>query len=169
MVADAFLDAGCQHIAFIAGEEATSTNRDREDGFVTQLHARGHTLDFRESAGDYRYDLGYKAAGRLFQHPHPPDAIFCANDLIAMGALDFTRDKLGIQVPNDLSVIGFDDIPSASWPGYDLTTIQQPAEALVKNTVQILLNAIQNSPSETVEKVIAPILVKRSSARLMSA
>jgi DNA-binding LacI/PurR family transcriptional regulator len=165
LVADAFIDSGCQRIAFIAGEEASSTNRDRENGFVTRLSERGHKLIYRESAGDYNYESGYKAARRLLMASERPDAIFCANDLIAMGVMDLARYSLGLRVPQDLSVIGFDDIPSAAWPGYDLTTIQQPAEAMVKSTVDVLLNAIQNPYEDTVEDVILPVLIRRSSSR----
>jgi len=166
MVADAFLDSGCQRLAFIAGEEASSTNRDRESGFVNRLQERGYSLSFRESAGDYSYELGFEAAQRLLQRDDPPDAIFCANDLIAMGALDLARCKLDIKIPDELSIIGFDDIPSAAWPGYDLTTVRQPVKPLVEYTLQVLLDAIRTPETETVEKVIAPTLIQRKSARL---
>jgi DNA-binding LacI/PurR family transcriptional regulator len=165
MVADAFIDTGCQRIAFIAGEEEASTNRDRESGFVSRLQERGYSLTYRESAGDYSYEEGYAAAQRLLDQPQPPDAIFCANDLIAMGARDLISCGQRIQVPEQLSIIGFDDIPAAAWPGYELTTIQQPVELLVENTIQVLLDAIQNPGSKAVEKLIAPVLIQRKSAR----
>jgi len=165
IVADAFLDAGCERIAFIAGEEAASTNRDRESGLVARLRERGHKLTYRESSGDYRYETGYQAAQRLMEKDKPPDAIFCANDLIAMGALDLIQCERRIKVPEELSIIGFDDIPSAAWPGYDLTTMRQPVVPLVENTVQVLLDAIQNPGIEPVEKVIAPLLVQRNTTK----
>ena len=166
LVADAFIDSGCQRIAFIAGEEASSTNRDRENGFVARLcKERGYPLAYRESAGDYRYEAGYQAAERLLRKSDRPDAIFCANDLIAMGVMDLARLFPGFASAGRLSVIGFDDIPSAAWPGYNLTTIQQPAEALVEITVNVLLNAIQNSHKDTVEDVILPVLIHRGSSR----
>jgi len=164
-VADAFLDAGCQRLAFIAGEEASSTNRDRERGFIDRIRERGADLSFRESAGGYQYTLGYEAAQRLLQRDDPPDAIFCANDLIALGALDLARSKLGIQIPEELSIIGFDDIPSAAWPGYDLTTIRQPVKPLVDNTLKVLLDAIETPGSDALEIVISPSLVWRGTAR----
>lgn len=164
-VADAFLDAGHKRLAFIAGEEAASTNRDRENGFVTRLQELGQTLSFRESAGDYDYEQGYKAAHRLLQRDDPPDAIFCANDLIAMGAMDVARYELGINIPDELSIIGFDDIPSAAWLGYDLSTVRQPVTPLVDNTIQVLINAINTSDSEASEIVISPSLIWRSSSR----
>ena len=87
---------------------------------------RGHELAFLESAGSYTYEAGYEAARRLLQRDDPPDGIFCASDLVAMGALDLAKGKLDLDVPQELSVIGFDDIPMASWPGYSLTTVRQP-------------------------------------------
>ncbi len=167
MVADALLDAGHKRIAFIAGEESSSTNRDREMGFVKRLEERGHGLDLRESAGDYDYEMGYAAAERLLllADNSRPDAIFCANDLIAMGALDLARCKLGIKIPEELSIIGFDDIPAAGWPSYQLTTIRQPFGTLVDTTIQVLMDAIHEPDSEIIKKVITPTLIWRESAR----
>jgi len=165
IVADVFIDTGCERIAFIAGEEEASTNRDREIGFVSHLEARGQKLFFRESAGEYSYEAGYQVAQRLFQQANPPDAVFCANDLIAMGVLDFARCKANIQVPDQLSIIGFDDIPSASWPGYELTTIRQPFQVLVDTTIQVLLDAIKTPDGAAIEKVVTPSLMKRRTTR----
>jgi len=166
IVADAFLDAGHQRLAFIAGEEESSTNRDRETGFVDRLLERGASLSYRESAGDYQYEPGYEVAKRLLMRDNPPDGIFCANDLIAMGALDAARTELGIKVPEELSIIGFDDIPMAAWPGYALTTVQQPVDQLVDTTLQVLMDAIQKPDSEPVKKIIPTYLVPRNSAKL---
>jgi len=170
LVADALLDAGHQRLAFIAGEERSSTNRDRERGFVERLQERGQTLAFRESAGDYTYEAGHAAARRLLQREDPPDGIFCANDLIAMGALDVARtsglETRPYQVPEEMSIIGFDDIPMAGWPGYDLTTVRQPVEEMVEATIQVLIQAIESPSPEPVVRVIAPTLVARSSARV---
>jgi DNA-binding LacI/PurR family transcriptional regulator len=165
IVADALLEGGHKRIAYIAGEELSSTNRDRENGFVSRLKELGAALAIRESADDYGYELGYAAANRLLQSDYPPDAVFCANDLIAMATLDVARCKLNIQVPSELSIIGFDDIPSVSWSPYDLTTVRQPIDQLVDNTIQVLIDAI-HTPNSTVKvKMIAPYLVWRSSAR----
>ena len=165
MAADAFLDAGHKRLAFIAGEESSSTNRDRENGFVNRLKERGHNLEIRESAGDYSYELGYAAAQHLFQRDAPPDAIFCASDLIAMGAMDFARLKVNLRIPTDLSIIGFDDIPSAAWPSYDLTTIRQPFGKLVDATIQVLMDALKNPECDVTKLVITPMFIWRSSSR----
>ena len=165
IAADAFLDTGHKRLAYIAGDEASSTNQNREIGFVDRLKEKGSNLVYRESAGAYMYDPGYEAAKRLLMRDDPPDGIFCANDLIAMGALDAARWELGIKVPEELSVIGYDDIASAARPSYSLTTVRQPVRQLVDNTIQVLMDAIRIPGVETVEKVITPTLVQRNSVR----
>lgn len=165
LVADTFLDAGHQRIAYIAGEEGSSTNVDREKGFIDRLQERGHAVWLREEGGAYTYEAGYEAAKRLLEGDDPPDAIFCANDLIAMGALDVARHELGIQVPEELSIIGFDDIPQANWPAYSLTTVSQPIDRMVDTTIDVLMSAIQAPDADTIMKWIPVSLINRGSAR----
>ncbi len=165
IVADALLDAGHQRLAFIAGEKDTSTSRDREKGFTECIQERGSKVFLRERGGDYTYEAGYSAAERLLKRKKRPDAIFCANDLLAMGAMDYARGQLGIRVPQELSIIGFDDIPMASWPGYSLTTIKQPVDWMVDATIERLIRAIQAPVAEIVMKKVHGILVERDSAR----
>ena len=88
---------------------------------------------------------------------------------MAMGALDAARGELGIRVPEELSIIGFDDIPMAAWPGYSLTTVRQPVERMVDATIQVLMDAIEEPEAGTVIKIIPPTLEKRTSARLAEA
>jgi DNA-binding LacI/PurR family transcriptional regulator len=166
LVADALLDAGHQRLAYIAGEEGSSTNVDREKGFIDRLKERDQSLWLREAGGDYTYEAGYAAATRLLHRDDPPDSIFCANDLIAMGALDVARHELGIQVPEELSIIGFDDIPQASWPAYSLTTVSQPIDRMVDTTIDVLMSAVEAPDAETIMKWIPVSLIKRNSARI---
>lgn len=165
LVADALLNAGHTRLAYIAGEAGSSTNRDREQGFTERLAARGVSLYARES-GDYSYESGYQAALRLFARPERPDAVFCANDLMAMAALDAAQCELSLRVPEDVSIIGFDDIAAASWPKYDLTTIHQPVDRMVDATIEVLLQAIQQPQPERVVRFMPPSLIVRSSARV---
>ncbi len=168
LVADALLDAGHRRIAYVAGEEQSSTNRERELGFSRRLAERGHVLALRES-GDFSYESGYAAGQRLLGRDDPPDAVFCASDLMAMGVLDVARHDCRIAVPDELSVVGFDDISMACWPAYSLTTIRQPVDEMVELTVQVLEQAIQSGNSEVVTRVLSPSLVVRGSARVAGA
>lgn len=165
LVADLLLDAGHQRLAYIAGNKNSSTNIDREKGFSEQLQARGGYNLLREQAF-YTYQSGYEAAKRLCQREQPPDAIFCANDIMALGALDAARFEMGIKVPEELSIIGFDDIPTASWPTYSLTTIRQRVNLMIDATIELLIERLASPEVEPVLKLIPGILVERGSARL---
>jgi DNA-binding LacI/PurR family transcriptional regulator len=165
LVADALISAGHQHIAYIAGGSGSDASQDRELGFVLRLRERGYELTAREK-GDDSYESAYLAAKRLFDREQRPDAIFCANDLMAMAALDVAWWELGLRVPEDLSVIGFDDILQAGWPGYDLITVRQHLERIVDAIIELLLSAIKNPDHERVMRVFTPTLVVRGSARL---
>ena len=165
LVANTLLDAGYKRLAYIAGEEGSSTNRDREQGFTNQLQERGQVLAFRESGGEYTYEAGYTAVKRLLLKTETlPDAVFCASDLMAMGAVDAAK-SLGLKIPDDLGIIGFDNIRMVSWPSYSITTVSQPIDRMVDTTIEVLLKAIENPSSDPVTKWIPATLVRRDSIR----
>ncbi|MBK1696144.1 LacI family DNA-binding transcriptional regulator [Rhodovibrio salinarum] len=166
MVAEVLLGAGHRRLAFIQGLSDTSTNRDRLEGFQQGARAAGAAEPTVEAAGGFTYEGGYAALKRLMDGLNPPDAVFCANDIVALGALDAARRELGLQVPQDLSVIGFDDISMAAWPSYDLTTVRQPVNAMIQLTVE-KIQALLSKDDQVPEQVFLPgRLIRRSSARL---
>ncbi len=137
LIADILLDAKHQRLAFMGGVGVTSTNVMRQKGFTDRLQERGYS-GLLTDHGEYTYDSGYEAGLRLLDRDDPPDGIFCAADIMAIGAMDAARFGLGIKVPNEVSIIGYDDIPMASWPTYDLTTIHQSVTEMVETTIQML-------------------------------
>ncbi len=167
IVADALLDGGHKRIAYIAGQEGSSTNRNREKGFTERLLEHGYHVFARES-GDYYYNSGYNAAQRLLSNDDKPDAIFCANDLMAMATMDVARRQFHLKVPGDLSIIGFDDIQMASWPTYSLTTLHQPVKEMVNATIDILIDTVHEVSRQGVVRMCAGELIDRGSARLVS-
>ena len=99
----------------------------------------------------------------MFDTPDRPDAVFVANDYMAFGVMDVLRPELGLRVPEDVALIGFDDVPSAAWPAYSLTTIKQDAEAMVTTTVNALLSEIGGT--EVTSPAPLPVaLIRRGSA-----
>jgi DNA-binding LacI/PurR family transcriptional regulator len=80
--------------------------------------------------------------------------------------MDTLRFELGLKVPEDVSVVGYDDVPAASWPAYNLTTVRQPANRMVASTVEILLDQIENEISETRRIAIDGPLILRGSAKI---
>jgi DNA-binding LacI/PurR family transcriptional regulator len=168
LVANLLLDAGHKQLAYIAGKRDTSTNIDREKGFTDRLRERGVT-EWLGETGNYTYESGYDAACRLLQRATPPTAIFCANDIMALGALDAARAACGRRVPEDVSVVGFDDIPAAGWPAYNLTTIRQPVNRMITATLDLLKERLENPHAEPVLKLLPGVLVARGSARIDNA
>lgn len=164
LAAQHLLGGNHKRLAYIAGEEGSSTNRDREQGFVEILEKNGHSMDFYEQ-GDYTYESGYAAGQKILKNDHRPDAIFCANDLIAMGVIDVARHEFNLRIPENLSVVGFDDIPMAAWPCYSLTTVRQPFSSMVNSTIEVLMNAIETPDAEAEMRWIAPQLIQRSSTQ----
>jgi DNA-binding LacI/PurR family transcriptional regulator len=164
LVADTLLDAGHQQLAFISGVGITATNFLRQKGFVDRILEQGAAEPIIEQ-GAYSYESGFEAGLRLLDRDDPPDAVFCAADIMAMGTMDAARYRLGIKIPQEVSIIGYDDIPMAKWPTYDLTTIRQSATKMVESAIQLL--AFGSDTIATGKVVLLPgELIRRGSARL---
>ncbi|MFB5191315.1 LacI family DNA-binding transcriptional regulator [Alicyclobacillus fastidiosus] len=160
VVAELFIRTGHKRLAFVAGDPNTSTSRDRERGFRQALAQHSQPVPAVIS-GHYTYQGGYDAGLSLLQTEVPPDGIFCANDIMALGVLDAAR-HLGIRVPEDVSVVGFDDISLAGWKAYSLTTVRQPVAEMVNATVERLVNEIEGVSVEPRIDFIPGELVMRA-------
>jgi DNA-binding LacI/PurR family transcriptional regulator len=150
--------------AFVAGRIDTTTNLDRERGFVERLNELGVALHARDGGDEYTYESGYAAALRLIGRPEPPDAIFFANDILAIGGIDALREA-GVRVPDDISIIGFDNIPVAGWAPYSLTTLRQPVHEMVELTVEMLERAALGMLPDPAPCFVPAVLVERRSTR----
>jgi DNA-binding LacI/PurR family transcriptional regulator len=163
--AEFLIAGGHQRIAYIAGWEGASTQRDRELGFSVGLQAAGRRLFARE-CGEFTAEGARTATLRLFSNAETPDAVFVANDHMALAVMDTLRFELGMRVPEDVSVIGYDDVPAAAWQAYSLTTVRQPANRMVAETVDILVDQIENESEEPHRIAIDGPLIVRGSARI---
>ncbi|WP_170335175.1 LacI family DNA-binding transcriptional regulator [Ruegeria arenilitoris] len=162
--AEFLLAGGHRKIGYIAGWEGASTQRDREAGFVAALHQAGVTLHSCE-VGNFGAEDARGATRRMFASD-PPDAVFVANDHMAIAVMDTLRFELGLNIPEDVSVVGYDDVAVAAWPAYDLTTVRQPANRMVAETVDILLRKIEDSDAEPRRVEFDGPLIVRGSARI---
>ncbi len=167
LAVNVLLDSGHERLAYIAGTVNTSTNADREKGFFDRLRERGVTNALR-AQGAYTYESGYNAALDLLNRAAPPDAIFCANDIMAMGAIDAAQRTLGLTVPDDVSIMGFDDIPAARWAAYNLTTIRQGVNRMIDTTLDMLYERIGDPSLPSRLTLIPGELMIRGSVRGMS-
>ncbi|MCO4848132.1 MAG: LacI family DNA-binding transcriptional regulator [Yoonia sp.] len=162
-VAAFLLACGHQSIAHISGWQGSSTGRDRQLGFTRTLTQAG--IASRVIDGMYDRETARAATLDLMDRRTPPDAIFVGNDHMAFAVMDCLRGELGLSVPNDVAVVGYDDVPMAAWGSYDLTTVRQPLNRMVDATIDRLLTQIddKSAPPRVIE--IDGALIQRSSTR----
>lgn len=157
--------AGSRKYAILAGPQYSSVAIDRRDAAILYLNEKKAPKPIILS-GDYSYKSGYEGACELLSSSSKIDAIICANDVTAMGALDAIRMKSNLSVPKDISVVGFDGVGPSEWSSYQLTTIRQPVRRMTDATVSLLIQLI-NDPSHSFEKrVFTGILQTGQTARL---
>ena len=158
--------AGHRRIAYIAGNEESSTNLERERGFREGLAEAGLRI-WARGIGDYDFEQARRATRELFGGSgERPDAVFVASDHMAFAVMDTLRFELGLRVPDDVSVVGFDNVPQADWGSYRLTTVEQPLEPMIEACVGLLQNYLRDDQVPPAENVIVPgRLMVRESAR----
>ncbi|MBC2665359.1 LacI family DNA-binding transcriptional regulator [Novosphingobium flavum] len=131
------LAGGHERLAYIAGAEGASTNIERESAFFAAIRAAGLT-EPRLERGNFDMAETAAATRRLLASKERPDAIFCANDLMAIAAINVARHEFGLEVGREISIAGYDDVPMSSWPAFSLTTYAQATPDMVRNTVRIV-------------------------------
>jgi len=162
LVARFLLERGYRRPAYLAGIKDSSTNRDREAGFLEELSRSGVAL-FRRAAGNYSADGATTAARELFGGAEMPDSVFVANDHMAFAAIDCLRLDLGLRIPEDVGVVGFDNVPQAAWGGYRLTTIEQNIQEMTAAAVKVLLGNLSGSHNDTLRQIVTPVrLIERA-------
>lgn len=144
LAAEYLIGCGHKRIGLIGGLREASTAIEREHGFRECL--KQHNLMLNDGlyrSGNFSYCSAHKAMRELLELPERPSAVFCANDLTAFAALNAAR-TLGVTVPDDVWVVGFDDIDMASWETLDLTTVRQPTREMARVAVRLLLQRIRD-------------------------
>jgi LacI family transcriptional regulator len=163
LVAAMFVELGHSRIGAILGPQNTSTGLQRESGFRDKLGELGMPLHPQFLIrGPFSYETGYSGIVELFREKRLPTAVFCANDAIALGALNAAH-ILKIQVPHELTIVGYDDIPMAGWPIFSLTTVGTDLPEMAGVGAKLLLERIKDPQLAPRTVVIEPTLVKRGS------
>jgi LacI family transcriptional regulator len=156
------LALGHRTVGAILGPETTSTSRDREIGFRRVLADHGVRLPrTRIRRGPFDFATGHRGLTELMRATRRPTAIFCANDVVAIGALNAAHG-LGLRVPDDLTIIGFDDIDMAGWELFELTTVRHDMARMAAAAAELLLARIED-PLRPAQRVVLPVqLVRRA-------
>lgn len=160
-VAKLLVELGHTRIGLIAGPVETSTGRERADGLRRALRTHGIVVR-REMTRrcTFTHDAGMVTAEGLLSHRDPPTALVCGNDVIALGALSAAR-RVGVEVPAQVSIIGFDDIRMARWPTFELTTVRCDLSELARRSVEMLCAQIAGGHLSAAETRLTPSLVLR--------
>ncbi|MFF0157560.1 LacI family DNA-binding transcriptional regulator [Streptomyces sp. NPDC005263] len=152
---------GHRRLAIIAGPAATTTGQERVDAFREALHAHGLGLpDVYTGRGDFQAESGRRVTEGFLDLPEPPEAVFAADNLMALGALDAIRAR-GLRVPEDIALAAFDDIPWFVHTDPPITAIAQPTGELGRAAVRALVDRIEGRPPESVT-LSARVVVRRS-------
>jgi LacI family transcriptional regulator len=158
------LGLGHRRIGFIAGPPQLMCSRARMDGYRAALDAAGLAIDDRlVRPGNFYHESGYTAGMHLLGLPEPPTAIFASSDQMALGVYEAVR-KRGLRVPDDVSVVGFDDLPEVRWCSPPLTTIRQPLAEMGMLAARTVLRLARGETIESPRVELATDLVVRDSA-----
>lgn len=169
MATEHLIEQGYTSIGFIGAPEGSLTVDDRLEGFKLAFAKYGRQVEERYMLfGDFKRETGYNLIQRLISSGEMPRAVFAENDLLALGVIQGARE-MGLAVPEDLAVIGFDDIPFASFPEVQLSTIGQPKYEMGKTAVEMLIAGLEAGlpvGGENGRRVILEpeLIVRRSSA-----
>jgi LacI family xylobiose transport system transcriptional regulator len=157
------IEFGHRRIAMLGGPFRMMCSRARVDGYRTALETAGIGVDpalVRE--GNFHHEAGYAAGRELLARPDRPTAVFAGNDLQALGIYEAARE-LGLRIPDELSVVGFDDLPLAHWVGPPLTTVRQPLVEMAETATQLALDLGRGRRPTATRVDLATTLVIRNS------
>src|SRR5690606_24496023 len=160
------VDLGHRRIAAISGPQRMLCSRARVDGYRAALETAGLPVDLDLlRTGDFHHDAGYRLGKELLSLPDRPTAVFAGNDLQALGLYEAARE-LGLRIPEDLSVVGFDDLPVARWVGPPLTTVRQPLTEMAEAAARLVLDLgrADEAPAATRVELATSLVVRSSTA-----
>jgi DNA-binding LacI/PurR family transcriptional regulator len=159
LAADRLLGAGLRRLAVVSGGSGTPSQVRRVTAFREYATSQGAEVSVW-AAGPTSHETGQLAARDILRGERP-DGVFCVTDLLALGFMDAARHQLGLNIPSDLSVIGFDDVPVSGWPAYRLTTIRQSVEGLSAG----VLAAVMRTDNGAATTLVPVELIERDSVR----
>ena len=158
------LAGGHKRFGFVSGIADSSTSLFRLEGYREYLQSHGID-DVQIAYGNNTFEAAANAVRQLLGSKTPPDAIFCASDYMAFAALEVAKKEFGLKVPDDLSVVGFNDVPAASLSAHDLTTFSQPAATMVEKAIVLVDQLISGQKSRAQHLIVKGELIVRGSSR----
>ena len=163
LAAQRLLSAGYRSIGFLGGPRDATSTKDRLAGFKRVLERANLVVQATSFAAQYGYDAGHLAMRTLMSKAEV-EAVFCGDDILAMGARDACRD-LRLRVPDDVGLIGFNDVATSAWRAYDLTTVRQPIREITIAAVDQIVARVDQADTIPEGRLFPCRLVERSTLR----
>jgi len=160
---DEIVRLGHRHVGAVFGPRSTSTGETRETvlrGLLDEHDLRLRRQDVRH--GPFDFDTGFQACLELLDLDEPPTVLVCANDVVALGAMNAAAQR-GVGVPDYLSIVGFDDLPTSSWPLVQLTTVAYDLAEMSRAAGRLVVELVTNPEAPFEHVVLSTSLVRRRS------
>jgi DNA-binding LacI/PurR family transcriptional regulator len=151
---------GAKRVAYLGGKAQSLANVERSRMISEIMAERGMAPPILVES-DYTYDTAYRATIDLFRVGDGADAIFASNDVGAFGAIDALRHELGLSIPGDVKIVGFDDIQQSHWKSYNLTTVRIDLEDRVRALVRLILRRLKTPDAGPLVETLSTRLVVR--------
>lgn len=164
LAAQTLLDRGYRRIAFLGGPEAATSTQDRLAGFIEMAGQGGGARPSISFASAYSFDAGRAEMQRLLALGPPAGAYFCGDDILSIGALSALADA-GLRVPQDVGVLGMNDIEMAGWSNINLTTIRQPIAEMIEASIDLVVAAIKDNGIAPKARLFDCSVVERATLR----
>ena len=165
---DELVNAGHKSFGIVEGPPDSVVGIERKVGALKELSAMGIT-DITTVSGDFGYETGRESFAQLVEkRGSPPDAVIAANDVMAIGCIDEAREAFALNVPDDISIVGFDGVGPARYAAYDVTTVRQPVDRMTQSAASMLIERIENPELSPEKRAFSGTLIRGGSARLRS-
>jgi len=159
MVAEYFIKNKHQTIGLIEGPKGSFVSDERSKGFKQYLKSF-KKIKLSIEKGFFTYDGGYQATEKILKNKNIT-AIFCADDTMAFGSMDYIKQNTNIKIPKEIELVGYDDISMSNWKSYDLTTVRQPIRQMSKLVTQLIDEYIRDPDYESINHIVQGRLIKR--------
>ena len=165
---DELVNAGHKSFGVVGGPPDSVVSIERKMGAINELGEMGIT-DITTVSGDFGYETGRDCFSQLVQERgSPPDAVIAANDVMAIGCIDEAREAFSLNVPQDISIVGFDGVGPARYAAYNVTTVRQPVQRMTQSAASMLIERIENPELSPEKRAFSGTLIRGGSARLQS-
>jgi DNA-binding LacI/PurR family transcriptional regulator len=144
LAAKTLVERGYKHVGFLGGPRSATSTQDREKGFVTELATAPDVRVSTSAATDYSFEAGRAEMQRLLAAGDTAEAYFCGDDVLSIGALSAIEDA-GLKVPDDIGILGLNDMEMASWANINLTTIHNPLKDIIAKSIDLVAAMVEDA------------------------